>query len=195
VALLAFLLFLAMYRRAVAGPVIAAAVLGLVVLALGGYSLGRYSSITPAHLASTFGSQRGASLNLIPAYVTHYPFGAGLGAVGPASTLNASLNTYKLSGENGFTFLIVELGLPGLLCVIALFAVGLRRGARASVARGLAETRLYLAALTAGLIGCSLLWLTGGVLSAPPLSPFVWVALGTIAAWSSPARTSKAAPG
>jgi hypothetical protein len=191
VALVVFVMFLTLYRRALAGPLLTLILVGVVVLGLGGYSLGRYSSITPAHLASTFGSQRGASINLIPTYAAQYPFGSGLGTAGPASTLRPSVNSYKLSGENGFTFLILELGIPGLLCVMALFAVALRRGTRVAVSRGLAESRLYLAALTAGLFGCAVLWLTGGVTSAPPLSPFIWVSLGTISAWSSRAWMKK----
>jgi hypothetical protein len=195
VALLAFLVFLAMYRRALAGPVLAFLVVGLLALVLGGYNLGRYSSISPSHLASTFGSQRGVSINLIPTYAVRFPFGAGLGTAGPASTLASSVNTGKLSGENGFTFLILELGLPGLLCVMALFGAALRRGTKVALAPGSPESRLYLAALTAGLFGCAALWLSGGVTAAPPLSPFIWVALGTISAWSSRAWVRAGARG
>ncbi|HWF51438.1 MAG TPA: O-antigen ligase family protein [Solirubrobacteraceae bacterium] len=195
VALVVFLMFLAVHRRAVAGPLLAVVVVGLLLIGLGGYNLGRYATISPSHFASTFGSQRGASINLIPTYAVRFPFGAGLGTAGPASTLGASVNTGKFSGENGFTFLILELGLPGLLCVMALFGAALRRGTRVAVAPGSAESRLYLAALTAGLFGCAALWLSGGVTAAPPLSPFIWVALGTISAWSSRAWVRAGARG
>lgn len=182
-AIVAFL-WLSARDRTLVVPVLFAVALGMVAVLLSGVNLSRYDSITPAQVAGTYGAERGGSLSLIPTYAARYPLGAGLGTAGPAGTLHASVNAGKLSGENAVTFLTVELGLPGLLCVFALFAVALRRGALLARSRVLGSARLYLAALTSGLVGCSVLWLAGGVTAAPPLAPFIWVAFGVIAAWT-----------
>ncbi|MGI8801383.1 MAG: hypothetical protein ACR2KV_04310 [Solirubrobacteraceae bacterium] len=182
-AIVAFLWFAARERTLIV-PAVVTVGLGVVVVALSGINLGRYDSITPTQVGSTFGAQRGGSFDLIPTYAAKYPLGAGLGTAGPAARLHSSVNTGKLSGENAFTFLTLELGIPGLVCGFALFAIALRRGARLARSRSLGSARLYLAAVSASLVGCSVLWFAGGVTAAPPGAPFVWLAFGVVAAWS-----------
>jgi O-antigen ligase len=185
----AFVVLLSVRQSARAAPAVFVGVIALGLVLTLGLSLGRYSSIAPAKLVSTFGSARGGSIGLIPRYATTYPFGAGLGTAGPGVVAAASVHAGKLDGENSYTYLIVELGLPGLLCVIALLIAAIRRGGRLVLSRVPPDARLYLAAVTAGLIGCTVESLDGGITSAPPESTFIWLAVGIIAAWSIHAPT------
>ena len=186
-----FAVLLAARRRRGAAPLFLLTALGLGILLIGGVSLGRYSSITPTKLISTFGAERGGSFTLIPTYAVKYPLGAGLGTAGPGVSANSSVHGGKLSGENSFIYLIVELGLPGLLVVLALLAVSLRRATKLALSHLPRETLSYLIALASALYGCAVLTLSGPVTAAPPSSPFIWLAFGVIAAWWS-ARTSQA---
>lgn len=182
-------LFAGRYRRR-AAPVLLLASVGIGIVLIGGASLGRYSSIAPSKLVSTFGAERGGSITLIPDYAVKYPLGAGLGTAGPGVTANASINRGKLSGENSYVYLIVELGLPGLLVVMALLAASVRRATKLALSPFPPDTLSYLVALAAALYGCSLLTLAGPVTATPPLAPFVWLAMGVVTAWWA-SRTSR----
>ena len=169
-------------RDAIAPFLFVAVVFGGILVA--GANLTRYSSISPTHLLSTFDQQRGGSISVIPTYVTHYLLGAGLGTAGPGTTANASVHTGTLSGENEFVYLIVELGVPGLLVLLSLFVTAIRKGIVVSRSRRDRQARPYLLAVTAALIGCGVASLSGAVSATPPVSPFLWLAFGIVSGWS-----------
>jgi hypothetical protein len=189
-----FVVLISARRSSRAAPAVLLAAVAGAGIVIGGVNLGRYSSIAPSKLVSTFGAERGGSISLIPTYAQKYPFGAGLGTAGPGVEANASAHAGKLSGENAYTYLIIELGVPGLIVAIALFAKALHRGTRLVLSPLTAEASLYLASVTAAIAGAAVLSLSGGVTSAPPLSPYIWLGVGVIAAWAAraPRLTSQA---
>ena len=73
---------------------------------------------------------------------------------------------------------------------MALFAVALRLGTRLVIARIDTEATVYLSAMAGGLVGCTVQWLAGALTATPPLSIFLWLALGTLAAWAPHAPRS-----
>ena len=87
-----------------------------------------------------------------------------------------------MKGESEATFLLVELGIPGLLVALILMArvLGLTIRIRSFPDR---EVATLLAAIAAGVVAIAVLWLVGAPTAAPPLSPFFWFAAGTLAYW------------
>lgn len=195
VALLAFgALAMTSRRRAMALVAIA----GLVTLtvwlisALGqsenSAALQRYNSIAPSKVLETTFQSRGGTFALIPRYVRDFPLGAGLGQVGPGSSYGLSsreIGEEPLNGESEFTFLLVELGIAGLLI---LGALTVRLLALAGRIRKLpnGEVRLLLAGCAAPLFGLAANWVTGPVSSGTPASPFFWFVAGVLAFWLRP---------
>jgi hypothetical protein len=144
----------------------------------------RYSSIAPSKVLGTAVSARQSSLATIPAYLTRYPLGAGLGSVGPAagSTVGSSGVGKALNGETEFTFLLVETGIPGLVVMLA-FVIATIRGGLAM--RRVADPGLQrcLMALTAVLIGLFFTWAVEAATSLSPTAPLLWLAGGCLAYW------------
>ncbi len=70
----------------------------------------------------------------LPTYMVNYPLGAGLGTVGPASTALGSGGNHTLDAESEPTYLLIELGIPGLVVLLAFqlrvikLSVAIRRG-------------------------------------------------------------------
>ena len=189
VAVLAFLLLTVTSRRGLAAVVVTAmlalvAYFGVTTL-FGGVtsSANRYSSIAPTKVISTTISSRQGTLALIPTYIVDYPFGAGIGESGPAggSSVGGSVSS-GLNTESEPTFLISELGVPGLITMFALAFCAIRMGVRLRV---VADRRLQLAlaALTAVFIALCAVWVVGANTANSPASPFIWLALGTLAYW------------
>lgn len=178
----------------VATLVVAGAVTFLIVGELQGStstSATRYSSIAPTKVISTTLNYRSSTLSLIPTYAARYPLGAGMGSVGPAggsSFGGSSINS--LDAESEFTFLEIELGLPGLLIMIGLAISGLVLGFRL---RRLADRQMQraLMALTAVLIGLLASWIVGIVSAATPPAPFFWLATGALAYWYQQVRSGR----
>jgi len=198
VAVLAFLLLTVTSRRGLAVVVVTA------MLALVSYvglttlfgsvttSANRYSSIAPTQVISTTISYRQGTLALIPTYIVDYPLGAGIGESGPAggSAVGGSANN-GLDAESEPTFLIIELGVPGLLLMFALMFCAIRMGVGV---RLVAERRLQLAlaAVTAVLIALCAIWVVGVDTANSPTSPFIWLALGTVVYWYREMRCGRA---
>jgi hypothetical protein len=199
VAVAAFLTIGAAGRRGgaiVARSVVASAcaVLAFSFAFRGSLDLSRLSSIAPSRLLDTFTGERGGSVALLPDYVWQYPLGAGLGSVGPAAgARQASVHAGELSGENLFVFMVVELGVAGLLVVLAMFVAVLRCGVSASRDAPDRKTQLLLSALTAGLGACAVLSLGGAITAAPPTAPFFWLGVGTLARWTHVERPAAVA--
>lgn len=178
-------------KRAVLALCLAGVVAGTAVVAIGDYNsttFYRYSSIAPNHAASTIYSSRSATWALTFDYVREVPFGAGLGSVGPAAS-KAGGTVTKYDAESQFTFLVVELGVPGLLLFLAF------QGALcAAVLKGLRRERdrhtvVLMAGLAAPLFGFAVNWFVGVNTTSIPNAPYLWLAAGVIAWWLVDRRT------
>lgn len=167
-----------------------AATLALAVVFIGqqGVDLDRLDSITPDQVFASASSERGGSFSLAVDYVTRYPFGAGLGTAGPGSVTGASRNAGRLSGENSFAYLIVEIGVAGMLLVLGLLVSTVVLGLRTLKRRRGEPAAAMLAGYLAFLIACSVLWLAGGVTAGPPLAPLIWTIVGVVAAMTAQDR-------
>lgn len=198
VALLAFgALALASRRRILALLGIAAG-LALTVGVLSSLSrsdnnaaLDRYDSIAPSNVIGATREARGGSLKVIPKYLGAFPLGAGLGQVGPGSSLASTTpRDEPLNGETEFTFLIVELGIIGLVVFAALTMRLLSLVTRLRSLRD-PETRLLVAGCGAPLFGLAAGWLAGPVSAGPPSSPFFWFIAGVLSFWVVSSGTAR----
>jgi len=175
-----------------------------VVVALVGYfivssfvssSANRYSTLAPSKVLGATATARGGSLALIPTYFTKYPLGAGVGSVGPAagSTIGTSAAQLHRGGRNGesqFNFLLVEVGIPGLIVMVAFTIATIRAGLalRRLAAPGLQRC---LMALLAVLISLLAAWLIGPVTADSPTAPFIWLSAGCLAYWYGEMRAGR----
>jgi O-antigen ligase/polysaccharide polymerase Wzy-like membrane protein len=188
VALLAMLGLMAVggqAKRALLALCLVVALAGTAVLAIGDYNSGtfyRYTSIAPGQAASTIYTSRSATWSKAFQYMAQIPFGAGLGSVGPAATKAGGVAT-TYDAESQFTFLIVELGIPGLVLFLAF------QGALcATVVRGLRReherhTVVLMAGLAAPLFGFAVNWFVGVNTTSTPNAPYLWFAAGVLAWW------------
>ena len=143
----------------------------------------KYSSITPGHLLSTASQDRGGSLAAAPGLAREYPFGAGLGSGGPAAGYASSGGTPGLDAENEFDYLVIELGVPGLI-VMAALNLKILLGVVPRMRRiEDSELRLLLAALAAGFFCLFVTWFGAITTANTPGSPFFWFVSGIFAYW------------
>jgi hypothetical protein len=173
--------------RVLAGFVLTGLLTVVVGLALAGGSSGafnRYQDITPTRVFSTTYDYREGTLALVPRYAAEFPLGAGLGSLGPAAGLEgAGRPNQELNGESEATFLLVELGVPGFLVLLALnvrLLVGAWRRVRRLVAD---ELRILLAAVLAALVAIFATWIVGAPSATTPGAPYFWFAAGTLSYW------------
>jgi hypothetical protein len=175
---------------------VAVVALGFVgLLAVGqidnGGAFDRYDSIAPNRLIDTTVDARDGTYSSIGQYLTTYPLGAGIGTVGPASGVIDPPPMKYLDAETQFTFLIIEVGIPGLLVLLAFHfrLVGLVVTRIRKLASG--EVRLLLAALAAPLFALLSLWIVGVNTTSSPNAPYLWFMAGTLAYWlCGPGRTA-----
>jgi hypothetical protein len=202
VALIAFVLLAVASRRWVMTLLGAAALLAVaigVASALSGTgngaALSRYDSISPGKVIGATLSARGGSLDKLPEYIQDFPLGAGLGHVGPGSSFGTTIaREQTLSGETEFNFLVVELGVAGLLVFLVLHVKLLTLSTRIRRVPD-HETRLLLAGCGAPLFGIAASWLTGPISAGTPTSPFLWFTAGVLAFWLlRPAVTHRGEP-
>jgi hypothetical protein len=146
----------------------------------------RYSGLGPSSLLKTTNQARGSSIALIPHNIVTYPFGAGLGTAGPASTApGASALTIQgnVDTETGISFLVVETGIPGMLVymsfIVALLVLAFRRVGKEPDA----EARVMLAAVVAPLVALLPLSLSSDVSVIVPTGPYLWAAAGIVSYW------------
>jgi O-Antigen ligase len=175
-----------------AGQALRIALGGLVALVLGLSAISfvghadegafyRYSSVQPGQLFGTTVDSRSHTISQIPKYAQQFPLGAGIGSVGPAAAFEGEPR--GLNAESQFTFMIVELGVIGLLVYMA-FQVRLM----AMVLPGIRrlqdrEARLLIAALITPLVEFIAMWIIGVTTTSTPNAPYIWFAAGTAAWW------------
>jgi hypothetical protein len=194
VAVIAFLLLTVNSRGGLAAMAVATllgivAYFGVTVL-FGGVTSApnRYSSIVPTRVVSTAVAYREATFALVPTYIVDYPLGDGIGSSGPAGGSSVGGNHDSgLDAESEPTFLLIELGIPGLLVMCALMFSGLKMGI---ALRRVADRRLQvaLAALSAVFIALCAIGYVGIDTANSPESPFIWLTLGTLAYWYAEMR-------
>lgn len=200
VALLAYAAFATTAKRLV--PTVAGVLVGLVavvgVIAFVGATSGagvfdRYATVTPSKAAATTQDDRGKSLARIPKFVTEYPLGNGLGSVGPATGFAGGGASLGSDGETEPTFLLSELGIPGLIVMLGfhlhLLWLGVTRIRLLDT-----ETRVLVAALLAGIVGLSVQWISAATTATSPGSPYLWFVGGALSYWlvtvAKPERSS-----
>ena len=172
--------------RVIGGLAVAAVVLLLVLPAVlpssdsGSYT--RYGSITPSKALNTAYDYRKDDLAYVFDYALKWPFGAGLGTVGPARVFGGA-GTSGVNGETQFNFLILEVGIAGLLVWVALALKVMLRVVRRLRRLRDGELRIYLAALAGPFIAVFFSGLGGPTTTAPPYGPYFWLAIGIFAYW------------
>ncbi len=156
----------------------------------------RYSSISsPGEAVATSYDYRRDTLARIPEYVVDFPLGAGIGSKGPAASFGGGANNQqRLNAESEPTYLLIELGVPGLLVLLAfnvkLFALTVRRVRRLADP----ELRLLLTAVAAPLFAFFATWVVGVSSATTPSSPYFWLAAGVLAYWLGDRRSRPDAP-
>ncbi|HKZ14498.1 MAG TPA: hypothetical protein VJL81_11710 [Solirubrobacterales bacterium] len=165
------------------GLTIAVAAIAFVVTQTGESSFSRYESIaSPQQAVVTAYEYRGAVIAEVPNYVADIPFGAGLGSRGPGGSFGGgSSNT--LNAESEPTYLLIELGIPGLAVMLGfnlvLFYLSLTK-IRLVDDR---ETRIMLAAVAAPLFAVFAGWFAGVATATTPGAPYLWFVGGIFAFW------------
>jgi hypothetical protein len=169
-------------RKVLIGILVFGALVAAALSALDSGTLHRYNTIAPSKLAGTVSNSRSGNNALIPQYAGKYPFGGGLGSSGPAwKQFGESKNT--LSGESQVTFLIGEVGIPGLILFLA-FQIKVLGGSVRRLRRVRnSETRILLAGLIAPLFAFVANWYVGTTTTAPPNSPYMWAVIGILSYW------------
>jgi hypothetical protein len=175
-----------------------AIMLGVIVLAipagavlvtvLGGKTFSRYSSIAPGQIGSGTHDTKTGDLAQIPSQIARAPFGVGLGRLGAAAGFGGkvkeeSLEKHSVGGETEYSFVLAELGLPGLLMWIALtirMIVLMLGGLRHVVDP---EIRIYLAALTSTFLAFTMIGFSGPTMESAAFGPFFWGTVGISAYW------------
>jgi hypothetical protein len=142
----------------------------------------RYQSIGPTRVFDTTVESRSGTFSLIPEYLAQYPFGAGIGSVGPAYG-QFGKPKYALNGESQFTFLIVEVGIPGLLLFLTFQAYLLTTAVRRVRRVVDPEAQMLLAGVVAPLFGFVVNWIVGINTTSSPNAPYLWFATGIISFW------------
>lgn len=161
-----------------------AAVIGVVAFVSsvsGAGVFARYATVTPGKLAATTNKDRGGSISRIPTLIVTHPFGYGLGGVGPAAGFAGGGN-HGGDGETEPGFLVSELGVPGLI-VLYGFMVNLLILGATRIRRLDPDTRSFVAAIYAAVVGLLLLGVSGATTATSPEAPYLWLAGGALSYW------------
>jgi hypothetical protein len=143
----------------------------------------RYESISnPEKAISTAYEYRRATLDKVPTYATQFPFGAGFGSAGPAATFGGT-SPRGLDAESEPTYLLIELGLPGLVVMISFFLVLLYLSFAKIRKISDRETRILLTAVAAPLFAIFSTGVVGANTATVPDAPYLWLAAGVIGFW------------
>ena len=147
-------------------------------------SFDRYQNISsPSEAVSTAYDYRRETLARIPEYMAQIPLGAGIGSKGPAASVSGGASGKGYDGESEPTFLLIELGLPGLIVMLgfnlALFWYSITRIRRIEDK----ETRILLTALAAPLFALFVTWFVGVTTATVPGAPYLWFAGGVLSYW------------
>ncbi|HVW45564.1 MAG TPA: hypothetical protein VHA76_00815 [Solirubrobacterales bacterium] len=167
----------------VLGLTIAVGAIAFVISEIGEGSFSRYSSIaSPRQAVVTAYEYRGGVIAEVPDYVADIPFGAGIGSRGPGGSFGGAEKS-TLNGESEPTYLLIELGVPGLAVMLGfnlvLFYLSLTK-IRLVDDR---ETRIMLAAVAAPLFALFAGWIAGVATATTPGAPYLWFAAGILSYW------------
>jgi glycosyltransferase involved in cell wall biosynthesis len=145
----------------------------------------QYKTVTPDRVLTTTYQYRRATFAVVPEYATRFPLGAGIGSAGPAAGYGGPARGRDLNAESEPTYLLIELGIPGLLVLfgfnLKLLSLALRRVHRLQDV----ELRLLLAALLAPLFAMFAGWVVGIATASTPTAPYFWFVAGIAAFWLS----------
>jgi hypothetical protein len=171
--------------KAVAGLAVALALIFGAYVQLGpdNPSARRAASITPDKALSTFERERAGSVALFGDLAQQFPLGAGLATAGPASEYKRTADTPALDSETQWNFLVLEIGIAGVVVYVAFLARLLWLSTTRIRHVGDATLRLYLAALAAPLFALLIAGFAGPVTAATPCAPFLWLVSGILAFW------------
>ncbi len=142
----------------------------------------RYKSIAPSQIVNSLSESRGNALAVVPKYFVQIPFGAGLGSTGPAAVL-ASGGASPYNAETEFSYLTVEVGVAGMLAILALTIRMIFASFRIISRVADRETRAMIAALAAPLFSILGLWFVSSVSATTPLAPYFWLTAGGLSYW------------
>lgn len=185
--------------RALSGLAVAA-VLGFVAISLFAGSnssseFSRYSSISPGQATTTAYNYRKGNFAQIPSYLVDFPFGDGIGSVGPAARHVGGPTTAGLDAEGEALFLLIEVGIPGAIVLLG-FMIRLM-WLSASRLRQVEDPRLRIL-LTGFAAPIFTLFASGfvGINSAgTPGSPFLWFSGGVLSYWLLTPAADRLDPG
>ena len=131
---------------------------------------------------STAVDYRQETLARIPKYVVKYPLGSGFGRNGPAASVAGGPGP-GLDAESEPTFLLIEVGIPGLLVMVGfnimLFYLSITRIRKIRDH----ESRLLLTAVAAPLFALFVTWFVGVTTATTPAAPYLWFSAGILAFW------------
>lgn len=143
----------------------------------------RYGSISnPGKAVSTFWGYRRETLEDIAPYTVKYPLGSGFGRNGPAASYAGGPGS-GLDAESEPTFLLIEVGIPGLVVMFGIFLMLFRlcvTRIRRIIDR---EARILLTALAAPLFAVFAIGFVGITTAGTPNAPYLWFVMGTLSFW------------
>jgi hypothetical protein len=147
-------------------------------------SFDRYSSISnPGEALSTAFNYRRETFAKVPTYARDFPLGAGIGSAGPAASVGGPPVHRPLNAESEPTYLLIELGVPGLAVMLglnlALFYLSITRIRRIPDR----ELRILLTGIAAPLFAVFSTWWVGVGTATVPGAPYLWFAAGVLAFW------------
>jgi hypothetical protein len=148
-------------------------------------SFDRYTTISnPVKAVGTAFSYKQDSWELVPTYASRYPLGAGIGSGGPAAAFPGASPVHgHLNAEIEPTFLLIEVGIPGLIVIagfeLALLALCVRRIRRIADR----ELRILLTGLAAPLFALLSTWIVGVSTATTPAAPYLWLTAGALSYW------------
>jgi hypothetical protein len=174
--------------RALAG-LLATGVVGVIAIVLftgsnASSEFSRYSSISPTQAGSTSYNYRSNNIAQVPQYMGQFPFGDGLGSVGPASgAAGGQGNSKGLDAEGELLFLVIEVGIPGVVVItgfmLRLMQLSLTRLRRLQDP----ELRVLLAAFGAPIFTLLAAGFDNPTTAATPGSPVLWFFGGILGYW------------
>jgi len=144
----------------------------------------RYAGLNASSLLSTTVHARGVAFAAIPDNIKQYPFGAGLGSVGPAAVVSGGpSDASTLNGESEISFLVLETGIPGAIVLMGI-TVGLALLCFLRIQKEPdRQTRLLLAAVTAPIVGIIALDAVSPLTPSTPVGPYLWGIAGVVSYW------------
>jgi hypothetical protein len=143
----------------------------------------RYESInSPGRAVSTAIEYRKGTVARIPKYAVDFPLGAGIGQAGPASSV-AGGNNRKLDAESEPTYLLIEVGIPGLIVMIGFFVTLMYTSATRIRRIPDRELRVLLTGLAAPIFAIFLTGYVGINTANVPSSPYIWFVAGVLSFW------------